>query len=511
MRSTWKKWMAGVAVATTAVLVLSGCSGGSQKGGGGGEHKSQTLTIAAPFDVASFDTGQLDTGTQVQYWMAVYDTLLRVEPDGSLTPNMATEYAYNEGNTVLTVKLRKGIVFSDGTKFTGDVVKANIEHLQHGTGVAVYMAKNVSEVVVVDDLTVEFHLSAPDPAFTYYLGLVAGAMASPAAFGTDAFATTPIGSGPYLLDSKTTIRGSEYSFVRNPDYWNAKAYPYDKYVVKPMADVTARLNAIKSGQANTTDIDTSVLAEAKSSGLGIEQINLNWAGLLIFDREGSINKPLGDPRVRKALNHAIDGDSIVKHILGGHGTQSQQIFNPKSPAFVKGLNKAYPFDPKKAKALLAEAGYPDGFEVVMPEVATDLAAPFVTQQLADVGVKVTWEKVARENLVPEILAGKYAMISFGSSSGQPWRDISKMISPSGAWNPMHSTSPELEALLKDVTLASEKDIDAAYQAVNKYVSDNAWFSVWSFQPAIAVTDANTSTKVQFGSLVPYLANYTPAK
>ena len=71
--------------------------------------------------------------------------------------------------------------------------------------------------------------------------------------------------------------------------------------------------------------------------------------------------------------------------------------------------------------------------------------------------------------------------------------------------------PSSKALLKDVTLASEKDIDAAYQAVNKYVSDNAWFSVWSFQPAIAVTDANTSTKVQFGSLVPYLANYTPAK
>ena len=262
MRSTWKKWMAGVAVATTAVLVLSGCSGGARGRNGGGD-KEQTLTIAAPFDVASFDIAQLDTGTQVQYWQAVYDTLLRVDPDGTLTPNMATEYSYNDDNTVLTVKLRKGITFSDGTKFTGDVVKANVEYLKQGTGVAVYMVQNVAEVAVVDDLTVEFHLSAPDPAFTYYFGLVAGAMASPEAFGTESIATTPVGSGPYLLDSKATIRGSEYTFVRNPDYWNAKAYPYDKYVVKPMQDVTARLNAIKSGQANATDIDTSVLGRGE--------------------------------------------------------------------------------------------------------------------------------------------------------------------------------------------------------------------------------------------------------
>jgi len=512
MRSSWKKLVGGIAVAVSAALVLAGCGGtGGASGGGEGGGGGQTLTIAARQDVASFDTGQLDTGFQVQYWQPVYDTLLRYTPTGDIEPNMAEEFEYNEDNTVLTLKLREGITFSDGAEFDAEVVKANIEHLQSGTGVAVYMVGLVDEVVVVDDLTVEIHLTAPDPAFTYYLCLVAGAMASPDAFGTDAFATTPVGSGPYLLDADTTIRGSQYSYVRNPDYWNPDAYPYDKIVVKPMEDITARLNAIKSGQVNTTDVDASVLKEAEAAGLTVNEAQVTWLGLIFFDRDGSQVPALGDVRVRQALNHAIDGEAIVKNIYGGNGAQSQQIFNPDSPAFVADLDDAYPYDPEKAKELLAEAGYPDGFEITMPEVKGDLTQPYITQQLADVGVTVKWDKVASENLVGDILGGKYAVASFGSSSGHPWRDIFKMISADGAWNPLHTTTPELEGLLAEIQRTSGDEQTAAYQAVNEYVTDNAWFGIWLFTSVIQLTDAHTSTQMQLGSNVPYLSSYAPAE
>ncbi len=509
MRS-WKKLAGGIAVAVSAALVLAGC-GGDTGGGGVAGGGSQTLAIATQQDVSSFDTGQLDTGLQVQYWQPVYDTLLRYTPSGEIEPNMAEEFSYNDDNTVLTLKLREGITFSDGAAFTADTVKANIEHLQAGTGVAVYMVGLVEEVVVVDDLTVEMHLSAPDPAFTYYLCLVAGAMASPDAFGTETFATTPVGSGPYLLDADNTIRGSQYTYVRNPDYWNPDAYPYDKLVLKPMEDVTARLNAIKSGQVNTTNIDASVLKEAESAGLTINEAPVLWNGLMIFDRAGSMVPALGDLRVRQALNYAVDGQAIVDNIYGGKGVQSQQIFNPEGPAFVKDLNSAYPYDPAKAKKLLADAGYPDGFEITMPEIKGDLTQPYITQQLADVGVKVTWDKVASENVVGDILGGKYAIISFGSSSGHPWRDIFKMVSEDGAWNPLHSTTPELDGLLAAVQNSSGDEQTAAYQAVNEYITDNAWFGVWLFTSTIQVTDTETTTQPQLGSLVPYLSSYTPAK
>ncbi|MEI3848853.1 MULTISPECIES: ABC transporter substrate-binding protein [Microbacterium] len=509
MRWSGRKRAGGVALALSAVLVLAGCGGGAAASGddAGG---AQTLTVAARQDVSSFDTGQLDTGFQVQYWQPVYDTLLRYTPTGEIEPNMAEEFSYNDDNTVLTLSLREGITFSDGTPFDAAAVKANIEHLQAGTGVAVYMVGLVEEVVVVDDLTVEIRLSAPDPAFTYYLCLVAGAMASPAAFGTDSFATVPVGSGPYLLDADTTIRGSQYSYVRNPDYWNPDAYPYDKVVVKPMEDVTARLNALKSGQVNTADVDASVRTEAEAAGLTINEAQVTWLGLIVFDRAGQQVPALGDVRVRQALNHAVDGDAIVKNIFGGSGAASQQIFNPDSPAYVGALDDAYAYDPEKAKKLLAEAGYPDGFEITMPEVKGDLTQPYVTQQLADVGITVTWDKVSSENLVGDLLGGKYAIASFGSSSGHPWRDIFKMISPDGAWNPMHTTTPELEALLTEIQATTGDAQTAAYQAVNEYVTENAWFGVWVFTSVIQLTDAQTSTQMQLGSNVPYLASYAPA-
>lgn len=510
MKSSWKKLAGVVAVAVSAAIVLTAC-GGTAGGGGDVGGGSQTLSIATQQDVASFDTGQLDTGLQVTYWQPVYDTLLRYTPSGEVEPNMAEEFEYNEDNTVLTLKLREGITFSDGTPFDAEVVKANIEHLKAGTGVAVYMVGLVGEVVVVDDLTVEIHLSAPDPAFTYYLCLVAGAMASPEAFGEESFATTPVGSGPYLLDADATIRGSQYTYVRNPDYWNPDAYPYDKLVLKPMEDVTARLNAIKSGQVNATNIDASVLKEAEAAGLTINDAPVQWNGLMIFDRAGAVVPALGDLRVRQALNHAIDGQAIVDNIYGGKGLQSQQIFNPDGPAFVKDLNQAYPYDPELAKELLAEAGYPDGFEITMPEIKGDLTQPYITQQLADIGVTVTWDKVASENVVGDILGGKYAIISFGSSSGHPWRDIFKMVSENGAWNPLHSTTPELNELFAAVQNTSGDEQVAAYQAVNEYITENAWFGVWLFTSAIQVTDARTSTQPQLGSLVPYLSSYAPAE
>lgn len=513
MRTQKKAWLAGIALAAGAVLALGGCAADSGSGGGAepGPAAEQTLTIAALQDLASFDTGALDTGRQVQYWQPVYDTLLTVKPDGSLEPNLATEFSYNDDNTVLTLTLREGVTFSDGEAFNAEAVKANIEHLAAGTGVSVYMVGLVDHVEVVDEYTAAIHMKAPDPAFTYYLGLVAGAMASPAAFGTESFATTPVGSGPYLLDSEGTIRGSEYRYVRNPDYWNAEAYPYDNIVVKPMDDLTARLNAIKSGQVNAAEVDASVQEEAAASNLTSNTIQLAWNGLIIFDRDGTMNPALGNLKVRQALNYAIDGEAIVENIYGGSGYPSQQIFNKKSPAHVAEFESAYPFDPAKAKALLAEAGYADGFEITMPELPGNLTQPFMTQQLADIGVTVNWEKVAPEEVVGKVLGGEYAIVSFGSTSGHPWRDISKMIAPTGAWNPFGSTSPELVEAMATIQATTGADQDAAYQAVNEYVTDNAWFAVNYFSDNIVLTDAATSTEMQFGSSVPYIRNYAPVQ
>lgn len=506
-----KKLLGGLAGFAIIALALSGCtsSGGSENSDA--TPRGGTLTIGNNLDLASFDTGELDTGWQVFYWQSVYDTLLDYTPDGSIEPNLATEYTYNDDNTVLTLKLRDDVEFTDGTPFNAEAVKANIEHLQQGTGVSVYMVKGVTEVDVLDDSTVEIHLNAPDPAFTYYLCLVAGAMASPDAIAAGTLAASPVGSGPYVYDSDDSITGSEYHFTRNADYWNPDAFPYDDIVIKPMEDLTARMNAIKSGQVNGVSADTTVTAEAEGSGLQIGRNPISWQGLVIFDRDGTKVPALGDVRVRQALNYAIDTQSILDNIFEGAGYASTQIFNKKSPAADPELDGAYPYDPAKAKKLLAEAGYADGFEITMPEFPGQNTYPIITQQLADVGIKVTWDKIAVEQIVPALMGGDYPIAVFGSSSGHPWRDIQKMVSVGGAWNPLGNTTPELAQLLADVQASNGEAQDAAYQKVSAYLVDNAWFGVWFFTDNVFLTDASTNATQQAGSVVPYLRNFAPAK
>ena len=185
--------------------------------------------------------------------MPVYDTLLMLSPEGELEPNMATEWSYNDDNTVLTLTLQDGITFTDGEPFNAEAVKANVEYLRDGGGPFSSYVASVENVVAVDDLTVELQLSSADPALLYGLAVVGGAMASPAAIAAGTLATSPIGSGAYTLDAGATTPGTEYVYQRNPDYWNPDAYAYDTIVIKPILDLQARFNAIQSGQADTGD------------------------------------------------------------------------------------------------------------------------------------------------------------------------------------------------------------------------------------------------------------------
>src|SRR5690606_33635123 len=160
-------------------------------------------------------------------------TLLVREPDGSLGPNMASEWAYNGDNSVLTLTLREGITFTDGTPFDGEAVKANLEYLKDGAGQHSFMVAAISEIEVVSPTEVKLHLGEPDPSLLENLAVVGGAMASPATLGVDGSASNPIGSGPYIYDVDNSRLGQQYVYTRNPDYWNAEDFDFDRVTITP--------------------------------------------------------------------------------------------------------------------------------------------------------------------------------------------------------------------------------------------------------------------------------------
>ncbi|SKA94459.1 peptide/nickel transport system substrate-binding protein [Agreia bicolorata] len=499
------------ALVVAASLMLAGCSAGSPASTDSATSTGGTLTLGSAFDATSWDTADAEFGNRLQYMQPVYDSLLHIDSKLEITPWLASAFSYNEDNTRLTLTLRDDVTFTDGTAFDADAVKANLEHFAKGTGQNSITLALLSSVEVTSPTEVVLVLSAPDPALLRNLALVSGMMASPAQLDTGSLKTTPVGSGPYVLDAAATVTGSQYTYKRNADYWNAEAFPYDSIVIKPLSDLTARLNALKAGEIDAASADAKSMAEAQASGLTVGKMLGDWQGLFIVDRAGAKVPALADERVRQALNYAIDGDAILKSIRLGEGESTTQIFNPSSQAYDASLDDAYPYDPKKAKELLAEAGYADGFDLVIPDVAgfSDLTT-ITVQSLKDIGIRVTTEPVSADQSISKLISGEYPVFIFSWGSSNAWQDTIKLLTPTAPWNMLKDQDPELDTLISAAQTATGDDADAAFQKLSAYVVDQAWFAPWYVQNNIYLSSAKTTVTMQPQNVVPYIWNYAPA-
>ena len=334
-------------------------------------------------------------------YQLVYDTLILREPDGELSPMLATEWNYNDDRTVLTVDLRTDVSFSDGEPFDAEAVVANLEHFKAGNGRQAVQLTQFESATAVDEDTVEINLAQPDPAMEYYLSQAAGLMASPAAIEAGTLETDPIGTGPYLYDKANSVRDSQSLFTAKEDYWNPDLQKLDEVELRILVDISARVNAIISGQVDWTTLEAKSADQAEDAGLEIiPDYQVDWTGMTFLDRDGVINPALADERVRQAINYAVDRDTLLEQLQLGRGTATSQVFGPDSGAFVDDLEEYYTYDPEKAKELMEEAGYEDGFELklpVIPAFATQITA--LAQQLGEIGITVTQETVPPANYV----------------------------------------------------------------------------------------------------------------
>ncbi len=473
---------------------------------------AQTLALAGRIDNNSFDRAALMLGNQVQFWQPVFDTLIIEAPDGKFLPNLATAWSYDDTQTVLTIKLLDGVKFTDGTAFDAAAVKANLEYLAAGTGQNGYMARSIENYEIVSSTEIKLRLKVPDPALVANLSTVGGAIASPATLGKPGSDVNPVGSGPYVYDAKTSVPGSQYVYRRNESYWNKNAFPFNQVTIAPINDDVARINAVLSGQADATIANTRSMAQAKSAGLKVHKADVNWIGLILADRAGKITPALADVRVRQALNMAFDTKSIMKYIELENGKLTDQIFPDTSLAYEPALDDHYKYDPKRAKQLLAEAGYEKGFTLVLPNILPFAAFyPVVQQQLADIGITVKLENLPPGSALPLLRSAKFSAYVFTFGSGDAWTDIQQHIAPEAAWNAFHSSDPVLTELIKTAQYAAGDNQKKAFQAVNRYVVENAWFVPWYRQFSVYLTAANVDVDMQLHSVAPSIRDYRPAK
>jgi peptide/nickel transport system substrate-binding protein len=249
------------------------------------------------------------------------------------------------------------------------------------------------------------------------------------------------------------------------------------------------------------------IAPAKAAGLTVNKITTGDVdGVYIWDRGGKIVKALGNVKVRQALNYAFDKNAIVKTAKQGYGQPTTQVFNKATAAYDTALDSRYTYDPAKAKQLLAEAGYPSGFDVTVPDLSSVFpdAQAAMEQELKDIGVRVKVDKVPVNQLIGALLAGKYPLSYFSLASFRAWDTIVIQLMKNSLWNPLKYDDPKATALIeKAQSTPPGAAQDAIFKQLNAYTVEQAWNAPWTqVQNAYVTTNGIAVTPFVFAPVPP---------
>lgn len=460
------------AAAVALVAVMTACAPGEEPAG---EASEPTITLAIQAAPPSLDPAQLDEGQGTFVWSSVFDTLLKVDTDGSIQPNAATDWEYSEDLLTLTLTLRDDLTFSNGDPITAEIAAGSLERTRTTPGPQQPKLASVEEISAPDDRTITLTLSRPDPTLVNYLAQATGVVADASTFDDPAAALRPLGSGPYVL-AESTADGSSYVLERREDYWNVDAYPFETVTVRVIQDPTAIVNALLAGEVTAANIQAAQREQVEGAGLGITEISSAGTMLLLLaDRGGAVQPALADERVRKAINLAFDRELYVSSLLAGVAEPTEQSFNVNGAAYDPALEGTYAYDPEAARELLAEAGYQDGFTLRMPStVISTTFEPAVTQSLADIGITVEWVPVPPQNIAGSLTSAEFAAVLWMEGTNLAGREMANYFSPTGFLNPFHWQTAEFDEMLAAIAQERDPEAQAAlYKEATAYTVDHA--------------------------------------
>ncbi|QFU91723.1 ABC transporter substrate-binding protein [Amycolatopsis sp. YIM 10] len=494
----------------TAGFLTGGCGGGPDTG----STRSGELRVGQSTPPVSLDPAKAG-GESLLFTNAAYEPLINRAPDGSYQPALALSWRYlGSGNTSFEIVLRPQTRFSDGTPVDAEAVKANIQYFRDAAGQASAFLAAISSVEVVDELTVRLALAEPHPQLpaVFTQDLFAGSLISPAGIARAAdLPALTFGAGPYQLVPGETVAGDHYTYARNPGYWNPAAVHYDKVTIKVLPNENTALAAIRTGQVDVITGTYAIVDGAKSAGLRVASSPNLVMGLQLNDRAGTLSPPLGDVRVRQALNFAVDRAKITKALLGEYGVPTEQPAAPGGDGYNE--TSFYSHDPLRAKQLLAEAGYPAGFAlpVLIPSNSASTAdlVQAVAADLDRIGVKV--EITAKEPTAANMELTRYPASIMG------WGVLPVYFMGRGLWlrdaiglNPFHSTDPLLEDLDRQAAGADEAARAELDRQIVRRVVELGWFIPVCLSPVFLFSRAGVSVGDTPGQALPSLTSWRPA-
>ncbi len=450
--------------------------------------------------------------------MNVYDGLVRYA-DGTLEvePALATGWEISEDGTVYTFTLREGVTFHDGTPFDAEAVKFNFDrmldetHPQADTGPfpLAFFFSAVEEVEVVDDMTVRFTLNEPYAPFLSNLAYPTGLIVSPRAVETHGteFGRNPSGTGPFRF---VEWRANEAVVLEaNPDHWDG-APALEAVVFRPITDANTRTAEMLAGGIDLmVEVPPVALSQFQGEGFRIvEQAGPHLWFLILNTREG----PFAEKAVRQAANYAVNKQALVEDVLEG---TAEVAAGPTPPAFAWAHNdelEPYPYDPDRARELLAEAGVEnpavtfyvtEGGSGMLDPVAMGTA---IQADLEAVGFDVTIETYEWNTFLGEVnpgLEGKADMAEMAWMTNDP--DTlpfltlrSDAFPDKGGFNSGYYSNPEVDALLEQARVATDQDERARlYKEMQVIVHEDApWVFVANWVQNAVASDAVEGFELQ---------------
>jgi len=367
---------------------------------------------------------------------SVYDTLIRFDNDLQLLPDLATEWTVTPEFVDLT--LRDDVVFHDGTVFDADAVRFNIEHAKSIPGEAAAALAAVESVDVIDATHVRLNLSSPAPQLIWKLAQAPGMMISPAA--ADTIDTTPVGTGPWMYDEDASGPG-KWVVTAFPDYRNPADQGFETITYIFAGDAAARLNGIQGGELDVVFVQGAEIPAYEDAGLDVAGVPGLMFALNFLDRgPGGVFE---DVRVRQAISHAIDRSQIL---LPEDGGIDRTVRYSSSEYGGSANSEGFPYDPDRARELLAEAGVSDLSFTMPSDTVFNESNQIIQQALAAVGVDMQIEEIGIGQIIVECVSGKYEacflpVVDFHPASF--WLDY---VAPSSNLNPGGWPSPAAPAV-----------------------------------------------------------------
>ena len=410
----------------------------------------------------------------------VYEGLVRIDREGDIVPQLAESWEVSDDGLTWTFTLREGVIFHDGSAFDADDVVAKFERaIDPDSGHTHPEYYEAIESVTGEGNTVTFTLSKPASSLLYNLARPDSVIAPSEKLETQR--SQPVGTGPFVFADY--LEGSEVRLERFEDYY-VEGVPYlDSVTFRIIEDPNARFAALQAGDIDMIGVaispETAIQVQSNPNLKLTEGFNTTEITMAL----NNTREPLSNPLVRQAITHAIDKRTIVDGAMFGFGTPIGTHATPAEPYYTD--LEPYPYDPERARELLAEAGYPDGFtvsfELPEPYNLERTTGEVIAQQLSEVGINVDLSVVEWGTWIQRIfVGGDYDMTIIGHS--EP-RDIGVYGNPDYYY---HYDNPEVGALLEQIEATADEEAQAElYREIARIIAEDA-VNVWVFTPTSLV-------------------------